>query len=58
VIGAADGAIQQGWSDGSTDPFQDVRHPPRALVMAVIAIVAIGVGGVFVARHRLIHGPP
>jgi hypothetical protein len=26
--------------------------------MAVIAIVAIGVGGVFVARHRLIHGPP
>jgi hypothetical protein len=58
VIGAADGAVQQAWSDGSTDPFQDVRHPPRVLVIVVIAIVAIGVGGVFLARHRLIHGAP
>ena len=58
VIGAADGAVQQAWNAGGSDPFQDVRHPPRALVIAVIAIVAIGVGGVVVARHRLIHGAP
>lgn len=58
VIGAADGAVQQAWNDGSADPFQDVRHPPRALVIAVIAIVGIGLGGVFLARHRLIRGSP
>ena len=58
VIGAADGAVQQAWNAGGSDPFQDARHPPRALVIAVIAIVAIGVGGVVVARHHLIHGAP
>ena len=58
VIGAADGAVQQAWNAGGSDPFQDARHPPRALVIAVIAIVALGLGGVVVARHHLIHGAP
>ena len=54
-VGAADGAVQQAWNDGGSDPFQDVRHPPRALVIAVLIVVAAGVGGAFLARHRLIH---
>lgn len=56
VIRAADGAVQQAWNDGGSDPFQDVRHPPRALVIAVIAIVAIGSCGAFAARHHVIQG--
>jgi hypothetical protein len=28
------------------------------LVFAVIAVVAIGVGGAFAARHHLIHNAP
>jgi hypothetical protein len=55
AVGAADGAVQQAWNDGGSDPFQDVRHPPRALVIAVLIVVAAGVGGAFLARHRLIH---
>jgi len=55
VVGAADGAVQQAWNDGGSDPFQDVRHPPRALVIAVLVVVAAAVGGAFLARHRLIH---
>ncbi len=55
AVGAADGAVQQAWSDGAPDPFQDVRHPQRALVLGVLAVVALGVGGAFVARHHLIH---
>jgi hypothetical protein len=55
VIGAADGAVQQAWNDGASDPFQDARHPPRGLVIAVLAVVAIGTGGAFVARRHLIH---
>jgi hypothetical protein len=54
-VGAADGAVQQAWNDGSSDPFQDVRHPPRALVIAVLVVVAVAVGGAFLARHHLIH---
>ena len=55
AVGAADGAVQQAWNDGSADPFQDVRHPPRTLVFIVIAIVAVGVGGAVAARRHLIH---
>ncbi len=55
ALGTADGAVQQAWNDGGSDPFQDVRHPPRALVIAVLVVVAIGVGGAFLARHHLIH---
>jgi len=55
AVGAADGAVQQAWNDGGSEPFQDVRHPPRALVIAVLIVVAAGVGGAFLARHRLIH---
>jgi hypothetical protein len=58
VVGAADGALQQAWNDGGSDPFQDARRPPRALVFLVIAVVAVGVGGAFAARHHLIHGAP
>lgn len=58
VVGAADGAVQQAWNDGGSDPFQEARRAPRALVFAVIAVVAIGVGGAFAARHHLIHGAP
>jgi hypothetical protein len=58
ALGAADGAVQQAWNDGGADPFQVARRAPRALVFAVIAVVAIGVGGAFAARHRLIHGAP
>ena len=55
AVGAADGAVQQAWNDGASGPFQEARHPPRALVIAVLAVVAIGVGAAFAARHHLIH---
>jgi len=54
-LGAADGAVQQAWNDGASDPFQDAGHQQRGLVLAVIAIVAVGVGGAFVARRHLIN---
>src|SRR4029079_9738728 len=58
ALGTADVAVQQAWNDGSADPFQDVRHPPRALVIAVIAIVGIGLGGVCLLRCRLLLRSP
>ncbi|HJX07887.1 MAG TPA: hypothetical protein VJ736_07435 [Actinomycetota bacterium] len=54
-VGAANGAVQEAWNDGASDPFQAARHPPRGLVIAVIAVVAIGVGAAFAARRHLIH---
>jgi hypothetical protein len=58
VLGTADGAVQQAWSDGGSVPFQDARRPPRALVIAVLAVVALGGIGTFAARHHLIRGAP
>jgi hypothetical protein len=55
AVPAADGALQQAWSDGGTDPFQDARRPQRALVIAVLAVVVVGVGAAFAARRHLIH---
>jgi len=55
AIGAADGAVQQAWSGGGPDPFQDARRPQRALVLAVIGVVAVGVCAAFAARRHLIH---
>lgn len=56
AVGAADGAVQQAWNDGgAAEPFQDARRPQRALVIAVIAVVALGVVGAFAARRHLIH---
>ena len=55
VVGAADGAVQQAWTGGGTDPFQVARRPQRALVIAVLAVVAIGVVAAFAARRHLIH---
>jgi hypothetical protein len=52
---SADGAVQQAWSNGGTDPFQEVRRPQRALVIAVLAVVALGLGAAFAARRHLIH---
>jgi hypothetical protein len=54
-VGGADGALQAAWNDGSSEPFQDARHPPRTLVFVVIAIVAVGIGGAIAARRHLIH---
>ncbi|MFL5790444.1 MAG: hypothetical protein ACJ76A_02980 [Actinomycetota bacterium] len=42
-------------SDGATDPFQVARRPQRALVIAVLAVVTIGVVAAFAARRHLIH---
>jgi hypothetical protein len=55
AVGPADGALQQAWSDGGTDPFQDPRRPQRALVIAVLAVVVVGIGAAFAARRHLIH---
>lgn len=55
AVGPVDGAVQQAWNDGAAGPFQEARHPPRGLVIAVLAVVAVGVGGAFAARRHLIH---
>jgi hypothetical protein len=55
AVGTADGALQQAWSDGGAEPFQDPGRPQRVLVLAVLAVVVVGVGAAFAARRHLIH---